>query len=527
MLENIRITHEGRECEIDLLVIWPGTGVAVLEVKGGQVSLERGQWVQEGGGSRHQLRNPVAQAQRAKHILIDYFTSRLPSFGGIGRCGHLAVLPYSTLPEDFHAPDAPKELVVDRHGLPELAGRIAEALRRQGGDFAPLTQKAAKFALKNLHATAKAIENHQNRALELADAANQLTQEQYRVLDLLSHQRRAQLVGGAGSGKTHLAMLKARQLTREGHRTALLCYSRGLAREFELQSATWPEEERPAYVGMFHRLPHAWGSTSTEPDADRETISHYYEEVLPRELIEIAGTLPREQLFDAIVVDEAQDFSSGWWEALQACVTDPGEGILWVFTDEHQRIFDREGAAPITLSPFSLNENLRNTPQVAGAFAPLSPVPQRVRLPDGAPVRFVDVEPEHVLDRADDAVVALEGEGWEGGQVALLTTGGRHPVQVESVDFGGWDAYWDEYFAGQDVFYGHVRGFKGLERPVVVLAVNSRPGWSQAAGSLYVGMSRAQYLLVVVGAREVIEEIGGPDVIAALDAGQAWNPPHG
>lgn len=36
----------------------------------------------------------------------------------------------------------------------------------------------------------------------------------------------------------------------------------------------------------------------------------------------------------------------------------------------------------------------------------------------------------------------------------------------------GYEGYWDEFFAAKDVFYGHMLNFKGLERPVVVLAIN-------------------------------------------------------
>ncbi len=157
------------------------------------------------------------------------------------------------------------------------------------------------------------------------------------------------------------------------------------------------------------------------------------------------------------MVDEAQDISDRWWEALAASVVDPEDGILWAFTDRHQRIFDREGEAPITLSPFVLGENLRNPGHVAREFVPLAAFPQRLRLPDGVPVRLVDAAPFDVVSRADDAVLTLGDEGWKSGQMALLTTGNRHPVQAELVETYSWDAYWDEFFAGEELFYGHVR----------------------------------------------------------------------
>ena len=72
----------------------------------------------------------------------------------------------------------------------------------------------------------------------------------------------------------------------------------------------------------------------------------------------------------------------------------------------------------------------------------------------------------------------------------------------------GSPAYWDDFLAGTDVFYGHVLGFKGLERTAVVLAVNGFREPERARRMLYTGLSRARVLLVVVGPRAEIERPG-------------------
>lgn len=58
--------------------------------------------------------------------------------------------------------------------------------------------------------------------------------------------------------------------------------------------------------------------------------------------------------------------------------------------------------------------------------------------------------------------------------MALLSTGSRHPEQVER-QTDGHEAYWASFWDTdtEQVFYGHVLGFKGLERAAVVLALNS------------------------------------------------------
>jgi UvrD-like helicase C-terminal domain len=141
---------------------------------------------------------------------------------------------------------------------------------------------------------------------------------------------------------------------------------------------------------------------------------------------------------------------------------------------------------------------------------------------DGPLVRLVSCPTSSVLGFADDAIDALLEEGWEPGQIALLTTQHRHPEQTHIVGAGGWAAYRDDFFAETDVFYGHVLGFKGLERPVVVLAVNGFKDLDRAKEMLYVGLSRARTLLVIVGERALLEKVGGDGVRKRLVAAEPW-----
>ncbi|WP_186764298.1 nuclease-related domain-containing protein [Arthrobacter yangruifuii] len=48
LAHSVQLRHGRAEHEIDVLVLWPGVGVAVLEVKGGRVSVDNGQWYQSG-----------------------------------------------------------------------------------------------------------------------------------------------------------------------------------------------------------------------------------------------------------------------------------------------------------------------------------------------------------------------------------------------------------------------------------------------------------------------------------------------
>jgi hypothetical protein len=290
---------------------------------------------------------------------------------------------------------------------------------------------------------------------------------------------------------------------------ALLCYSIGLAEFFKHEVDGWPKRQRPAYVGTYEDLGRSWGA----PTGSRED-SDFWERQLPERMAELAGRLPGVEKFDAFIVDEAQDFADLWWTPLLRAMRDEEEGGLYVYSDENQRIFARFGQPPVPLVPLVLDHNLRNTKQIYDAFGPLAPTRMTPRGGEGADVSFIDGGEEPV-DVADSAVEILLAAGWHPGNIALLTTGSRHPVQLELTASVGQQGYWRTYW-DDDVFYGHVLGCKGLERPAVVLCVNESEARDRSREKLYVGMSRATDQLIVVGDRAVVREIGGPTVAARL-----------
>lgn len=206
-------------------------------MKGGVVELRNGEWRQSGGGWSGILDpSSVEQAQRAKHELLRWVNAR--SSRPLGRAVHLVALPFSTLPREWDVPDAPRTMVFDADDLGHLANCVATALKTHADQrFLALDELQAKHTVKTLRQTLRALANHKSLAAHIEHEGNELTREQERVVSLLRFQNRAQIVGGAGSGKTHLAMIKARRLAAEGKRTALVCYSRGLARHFELLAA--------------------------------------------------------------------------------------------------------------------------------------------------------------------------------------------------------------------------------------------------------------------------------------------------
>ena len=506
-----RFSDRREDREADVIVAWPGFGIAVVEVKGGSVHLRGGEWRQVGGGLDKRIR-PVEQALRCKYLLRDYLRHDRRWTAGDPRLVHVVALPATTVPGDFAAPDAPRWMVLDRTDLPQAAARVASALRQVDSEIEPPTADDVEAFVECIAGVGISQQDLLAQLHEREAECDLLTRDQARVLDWLRSNRRVEVRGGAGSGKTWLALEKARRLTLEGGRVAVMCYSRGLAEYLRRRVATWKPREQPAYVGTFHNLGIGWGVTAGSDDDSR-----YWEEYLPARMVELAGALPEEERYDAIVVDEAQDFAESWWPAVLAALRSPDDGCLYVFADEGQRVFARQGRPPVQLTPFDLDENLRNTRQIAGTFGSLTTSQMRYRGGDGVPVTFVQCATDDAIGAADDAAAALLDGGWPAESVALLTTYTRHPVQAER-QAAGQGAYWDSFWADDDLFYGHVLGFKGLERPAVVLAVNGFRDEERAREMLYVGLSRARDLLVVCGELELIGRVGGEAVVRRLTA---------
>jgi superfamily I DNA and RNA helicase len=353
-------------------------------------------------------------------------------------------------------------------------------------------------------------------AAERAAIADRLTQEQATILQVTRLLRRVEVRGGAGSGKTLLALQQAKELTRgrgdrQAQRVALLCYSIGLAEYLKRQVAGWHRKDKPAFVGTFEEFGAQWGA----PSGSRQD-STFWEETLPRVMSDLAEHLPFKDRYDTIVVDEAQDFADSWWPPVLGALRDEEDGGLYVYSDENQRIFARFGRPPVALVPLVLDHNLRNTKQIHGCFGPLAPSRMYARGGEGPEVRFIPCAAEKALELADDEVVRLLDEGWEPHNVCLLTTGHRHPEQQAQTERHGQLGYWRSFWEGEDVFYGHVLGSKGLERAAVVLCLNEERARDRARERLYVGMSRATDVLVVVGDPDFVREVGGPEVARRL-----------
>lgn len=519
ILANVRLTDERKDHELDLVLLMPDFGVVVVEVKGGSVWVDSDGWHQARGAGTRQI-DPVDQARSNLYALRKYVESD-PRWKQSSRTrirwGHTVVVPYSEIHDDFAMPDCPRWAVHGRDDQDHLGERVRDVAGRQEGGQRRPTEDDVELIVEILRGRHLPVFDPDSVAEDREREADRLTAEQATLLKVTRLLNRIEVRGGAGSGKTVLALTQAKELSRGSgerrpQRVALVCYSIGLAEYFKRQVAAAPRKHRPAFVGTFHELGQLWGG----PEGSRDNPA-FWEEELPMQMAALAAGLPDGQRFDSLIVDEAQDFADLWWTPLMRSLRDEETGGLYVYSDENQRIFSRFGQPPVPLVPLVLDHNLRNTKQIAAAFGPLAPMRMTPRGGEGVEVRFVAAEtPEEAVDKADEEALRLLDDGWPPQHIAVITTGSRHPQQIRLAGDTDQRDYWRSFWEDDDVFYGHVLGCKGLERRAVVLCVNQANVSDRSRERLYVGMSRATDLLVVVGNPDVIKEMGGDAVARQL-----------
>lgn len=134
LLTGFRVSDEVKDHEADLVVLMPGVGVVVVEVKGGSLWYAPDGWHQSSGPGHERRVDPVAQARATKYALRRYVEAD-PRWRGSSRSrvvwAHAVVAPYSGFDDDFETPDCPRWAVHGRDDLDRLAERLGDTAARQ------------------------------------------------------------------------------------------------------------------------------------------------------------------------------------------------------------------------------------------------------------------------------------------------------------------------------------------------------------------------------------------------------------
>ena len=488
-------TH--RAHEIDVVLLHEELGVVHLEVKGHRVYVQGGEWYGVQGKMKPQ---PFSQAETNAYALRDELKKRWP-----GVFDHFPVRFGVAFPNTTelhgHLPPAVKRsqlfLAPDLEDI-QHAIEMFVAESRPGSRF---TVEQMNGIIQYLKPDADFTWDPEARIRMHRQRMEALCASQVRALERLDANRRVVVTGGAGSGKTRLALGWARRASiSRNERVLVTCFNEPLADQIKFHLEDYENVVVGAFLSIartFEGMPHlAEPENMTAEDAStfwNETVIGHLHLHWPKIT----------EKFDTIIIDEAQDFSPAWIAQLESLLDEDGPRRLMMVADSGQEIFSRGFRMPQPDDGWTLCElvnNCRNSHQIARllrTFLGGAPAPEVG--PETIGIDFVEASSTEVVSKVKEILERQPDNG-----SGLLAPVGRKIVLVPSVKLrdtlrvelglGSWDE------RGTKTVCETERRMKGTEFDTVILV---DPEYRMDDRALYIGISRAINQLFVVGPIEL------------------------
>ena len=488
---RITDTREGifHESETDFVILNRTKGVICLEAKAGQVRYENGCWLYGSGIPMHNG-GPFNQASANKYKLMRYISDSNMAFV-LEKCKFFHAVWFPSVSNDrLRSMTLPSEgdktLVLTKEALsdPEEFIDRVYALELPSRVQTNLSEFECKRLVREIFCPQFNVFPSASFEADLKKIVfHRLLDEQAGILDFLDEQLTAAVNGAAGTGKTMIAVEKARRHAAFGEKVLFLCFNTQLKDYLENNYAR-------EFVSYYTIAGFACKICNTaRPDYKelKSKLEDYY----------ISGSFP----YKHVIIDEGQDFGSEAIEETDIIQlihdiivdTDQG-GTFYVFYDRLQLIQARE--MPKFISDLdcrlTLYRNCRNTENIA--VTSLRPITERKpRVFDGAvkgapaKLHFCDsVQSEH--ERIDVIIDELAADGYR--DIVILTCKTEATSVLSNSVKGG--RYRNKYL------FTTCRKFKGLEADVVVLVDVDKTTFEQDNVLLfYVGTSRARIKLEI------------------------------
>ena len=472
--------------EIDFLLYHPQKGILILEVKGGAISHRHGQWYQE-----DRPIDPVLQAKHNKYAVMRLLQESLQRSIPL-KFAHCVCFPSCGVREEWPAEAQGIVLTGDElQYIEKFAEKVLAETPLPSNVVGSVSEAEVMRVLSPLFEYGKRL----SERIGMEEKQFFLfTEQQCAILDALENFPRLQIRGCAGSGKTIMAVKKAERLAAKGAKVLLLCYNQLLAEHLQRAVGGNPRITAAAFFEFCIELL----KIPAEQVEKYRTEPRLYREVLPKML---RDHLYRSCLcYDALVVDEGQDFAPEAWEVISMLVAE--DGPFYIFYDPDQNIFTSELALPdFGLPPVQLTVNCRNTKKIFEALTPYRTVAAAVMdsAPEGSDV--------HVLHGDSRTILAQELEHLvmeEGVPLAAIVIVGGHALEHTSLggetDVGRFRVVNRAARVGtMEVAYYTYMKFKGCESKVVILldVDDADERWKDPHG-IYTAMSRAVHQLIII-----------------------------
>lgn len=501
--------------ETDFLVLVPHRGIFALEVKGGSVKRLNGQWIYTDryGKSNSKSRGPFEQAEDGIHSIMRYIEKEADvSHRALKNTLFGSGVMFPDIDFSYSGIDVEKSQVFDINdgeNVVDYIDRLYTYTSRIWSSHHPgqslieklPTAEDVRYLAELLRSDFEFVTPISLQVEKTVSNIIKLTKEQYSCLDQLEDNKRCVITGGAGAGKTFLAIELYRRSIEAGERVGFFCYNKPLG--------DWLTARVKTQSGSFVGTLHAFMRQVTEPaGAFLELKSpDYWTHVLPQKATAILRK--NGSVFDRIIVDEAQDLlTDDYLEVFDATLLRGiGLGKWSMFGDFSMQSIYTESITGEQLmerldevtsyARFKLTRNLRSTKQICDAVCIASgfqPAREPWAFTDGMPVDWQTWNTEEEeAEKLSLILQNLKNEGVFSGDITILSPKDRDHSVVSRLS----GVTIRNYTPGKhyETTFSTIRRFKGLENAVIILTDIERYDDTKLS---YVALSRAKAKLYVL-----------------------------
>lgn len=472
--------------ESDFTVFHPLRGLIVIEVKSGGIRHDDDGWHQKNTltSEENRMKDPLVQAEKSKFTFVDLLSEQndkyhtywvesavwFPSVEGPEVLG--------TLPPGYS-----QEIVLTKKDLGAVKYSIEKIFDYYGMEVKKyFTDDDKQNVVNMLSPCFNVIPNMSTVASEQEYFFNRMTMEQSYLLDYLEEQRVAAIQGGAGTGKTMLALEKARRVSKNG-RVLFLCFNKFLLNTLKEQYGETPNID-------FYNLPGlVYAKTGRVDLVDNQDILKYLDNVEPTAFE-----------YEHIIIDEGQDFLEEHIEILSDIAELKG-GCFYVFYDKNQLVQQRQSLDWVKSVEcrLVLSANCRNTKNIAvtsNKSLGINMVKVRVEIPGMKPCLYINKDFKMVRENLARLIRKYTDQGFSKRDIVILTVKTEENSVLTGVSSVGTYGLSSEFTAGK-ILFTSARKFKGLEAKIVILVdVDEKTFQSEEERRVfYVGASRAKHYL--------------------------------
>jgi hypothetical protein len=369
-------------------------------------------------------------------------------------------------------------------------------------------------------------------AAATADETPPLDLRQLELLHAAEVSPSVSVVGPAGSGKSVLALGIAKNWADRGRSVLYVCYNNLLAGEVLRDVRESGYGGRVEVRTYFDLAKHEAELAGIYPLTAVGRVENWEE----LDLIGQRAMNAAQPRFDAVVVDESQDFNRAWIEAVSALVRDDsGVKRRWMFGDPFQALNVDAATSTTEFSSgtIELPYNHRNPKPIHEAASRLRPegAALECRRGQGLEVSYLAAQEVYLPARLFEAIHRLVDNGARLDEIVILTCTttkgnplflrgeveksgkkylfGNPAIDPKTGDRLGLSADRVPRLPADTILFESVNRFKGLDAEFVILVDPPMPDPDQVLTlrTLYVGMTRARTHLALVGTSEIVEAV--------------------